>query len=193
MRIGLISDTHIPESRAELWPQAFDAFAGVDAILHAGDIHELWLLDELARVAPLWAARGNGEDGSGGRPRQPDHPLLREAWTLEFGGVSVGLVHDMPVPEMPPHLTVERAMERYFGRTDLDVVVYGHSHVEAVDQVGGVLCVNPGSPTLPRNLATRLGTIGFLEIANGTPRASIWQLTEHGIAAFDWTRWRRPV
>ena len=192
MRIGLISDTHIPESRAELWPQAFDAFAGVDAILHAGDIHELWLLDELARVAPLWAARGNGEDGSGGRPRQPDHPLLREAWTLEFGGVSVGLVHDMPVPEMPPHLTVERAMERYFGRTDLDVVVYGHSHVEAVDEVGGVLCVNPGSPTYPHNLNTQLGTIGFLDIADGRAEASVWQLTETGIEPFDWTRWRRP-
>ena len=108
MRIGLISDTHIPESRKELWPQAFDAFRGVDAILHGGDIHEVWLLDELAEIAPLWAARGNGEDGSGGRAVQPEHPLLKEAWALEFEGVWVGLVHDMPVPEMPPHLTVRR-------------------------------------------------------------------------------------
>ncbi len=191
MRIGLISDTHIPESRVELWPQVFDAFAGVDAILHAGDIHEVGLLDELAAVAPLWAARGNGEDGSGGRPVQPDHPLLREAWALEFEGVSIGLVHDMPIPEAPPHLTVERAMGRYFGRTDLDVVVYGHSHVEAVDEVGGALCVNPGSPTYPHNLETQLGTVGFLEIAEGRAEASIWQLTETGIEPFNWTRWRR--
>lgn len=191
MRIGLISDTHIPESRKELWPQVFDAFADVDAILHAGDIHNVGLLDELAELAPLWAARGNGEDGSGGRPRQPDHALLREAWVLEFEGVTIGITHDMPVPEMPPHLTVERAMERYFERTDLDVVVYGHSHVEAVDEVGGVLCVNPGSPTYPHNLETQLGTIGFLDIAEGRAEASIWQLTEAQIEPFDWTRWRR--
>ncbi len=192
MRIGLISDTHIPESRPELWPQAFAAFAGVDAILHAGDIHEVGLLDELAKAAPLWAARGNGEDGSGGRPRQPDHPLLKEAWTLEFGGVSVGLIHDLPVPEYPPHLTVKRAMTRFFGRTDLDVVVYGHSHVEAVDEIDGVLCVNPGSPTYPHNLETQLGTIGFLDITEGRVEASIWQLTETGVEPFDWSRWRRP-
>ena len=142
-------------------------------------------------MAPLWAARGNGDEGSGGRVRQPDHPLLREAWVLEFEGVAVGIVHDLPVPEAPPHLTVERAMGRYFNRTDLDVVVYGHSHVEAVDEVGGVLCVNPGSPTYPHNLGTQLGTIGFLDIAEGRAEASIWQLTETAIEPFDWTRWRR--
>ena len=191
MRIGLISDTHIPEARHALWPQVFDAFAGVDAILHGGDIHDVSLLDELAAVAPLYAARGNGEDGSGGRPIQPDHPLLREAWVLEFEGLSVGLVHDIPVPEYPPHLTVDRAMRRYFGRTDLDVVVYGDTHVEAVDTFDGTLCVNPGSPTYPHNLETQLGTIGFLEIADGEASASIWQLTEGGIEPFDWSRWRR--
>ncbi len=60
MRIGLISDTHIPESRKELWPQVFSAFRGVDLILHAGDIYELYVIDELSQVAPTYAARGNG-------------------------------------------------------------------------------------------------------------------------------------
>lgn len=192
MRLGLISDTHIPDARAELWPQVFDAFRGVDAILHAGDIHELFVLDQLAGVAPIYAARGNGEDGSGGRPVQPDHHRLRDSWVLEFEGVRIGLVHDLPIPEYPPHLTVERAMLRYFSRTDLDVVVYGDSHVEAIDTVGNTLCVNPGSPTYPRNLQTQLGTIGFLEISGGRAEATIWQITEDGIAPFDWSKWRRP-
>ena len=73
-RLGLIADTHIPEARAQLWPQVFDAFAGCDAILHAGDIHELWLLDQLERVAPVFAARGNGDEGFGGRPARPGRP-----------------------------------------------------------------------------------------------------------------------
>ena len=123
MRIGLISDTHIPEARHELWPQVFDAFRGVDAILHAGDIHDLVVIDQLHDIAPTWAARGNGEDGSGGRPIQPDHPRLREAWLLELEGLKVGLVHDVPIPEYPPHLTLERALKRYFGTAELDVLV----------------------------------------------------------------------
>ena len=145
----------------------------------------------LPNIHVPWAARGNGENGSGGRPPQPEHPLLREAWVLDFAGLSVGVTHDMPIPEAPPLLTVERAIARCFERTDLDVVIYGHSHVEAVDEVSGVLCVNPGSPTYPHNLETQLGTIGFLDISIGQAEASIWQLTESGIEPFDWTHWRR--
>ena len=57
LRIGLISDTHIPEARAALWPQIAGAFADVDMIFHGGDIHEFRVLDELApagtgRTAP---------------------------------------------------------------------------------------------------------------------------------------------
>lgn len=192
MLIGLISDTHIPEARFELWPQVFDAFRGVDAILHAGDIHDLVVIDQLHDIAPTYAARGNGEDGSGGRPIQPGHPRLRESWLLEFEGLRVGITHEIPIPEYPPNLTVERAMRRYFGRTDLDVLIYGDTHVEAIDTVGATLCVNPGSPTYPHNMDTSLGTIGFLEISGGKAEATIWQLTETGIVPFDWSKSRRP-
>jgi uncharacterized protein len=193
LRIGLISDTHIPEARDELWSQVFDVFQGVDCILHAGDIHDLIVLDQLGDIAPLWAARGNGEDGSGGRPIQPDHPRLRESWLLGIGGLKIGLTHDVPIPEYPPHLTLERAMKRYFGRTDLDVLIYGDTHVEAIDHIEGTLCVNPGSPTYPHNLNTQFGTIGFLEISGGKADATIWQLAEDGIVPFDWSKWRRGL
>ena len=191
MRIGLISDTHIPEARRELWPQVFDAFAGVDLILHAGDLHDVRVIDQLERVAPTYAARGDGDDGNGGRPVQPEHPLLRGAWTLELEGLRVGITHALPIPEMPPRYTVTAALERLFPESRPDVVVYGDSHVEAIDVVGGVLCVNPGSPTFPHNLETQLGTIGFLDIENGAPRASIWRLTPSGIEPYDWRIWRR--
>ncbi len=195
MRIGLVSDTHIPEARAELWPQVFEAFRDVDAILHAGDIHDLAVIDQLAALAPTYAARGNGDDGSGGRVRQPPDPRLREAWVLERGGLRIGRTHDLPSPESPPSLTRERAVRRHFGPSaegPLDVLVYGDTHVEAIDHLYGMLCINPGSPTYPHNQETQLGTIGFLEVRNGATEASIWQLTEDGIAPFDWDRWRRP-
>lgn len=193
MRIGLISDTHIPEARHELWPQVFEAFAGVDYILHAGDIHDLVVIDQLGDVAPIYVARGNGDDGSGGRPIQPFDTRLRESWLVELGGLRIGITHDVPIPEFPPNLTLERAMMRYFGTTELDVLIYGDTHVEAIDHINGVLCVNPGSPTYPRNLDTQLGTIGFLEIdEHGKPEATIWQLTETGIEPFNWSKWKRP-
>lgn len=191
MRIGLISDTHIPEARDELWPQVRDGFRGVDLILHAGDLHELRVVDELAGVAPIYVARGNGEDGSGGRAPVPDDPRLREAWSLELGGVCIGMTHVLPIPEMPPDITLARALARHFPKRRPDVLIYGDTHVEAIDEIEGILCVNPGSPTYPHNLDVQLGTIGFLEIGAGAPRASIWQLVEDGIEPFDWTRWRR--
>lgn len=191
-RIGLISDTHIPEARDELWPQVFDAFRGVDLILHGGDLHELSVIDELGAVAPVYAARGNGDEGWGGREAVPDDARLRDAWLLELGGLRVGLTHAVPLPEAPPELTVARALERLFPERRPDVLVYGDTHVESIDVVGGVLCVNPGSPTYPHNLDVQLGTIGFLELGGPEPRASIWQLTDAGIEPFDWGRWRRP-
>ena len=181
LRVGLISDTHIPEARAELWPQVFSVFDGVDAILHGGDIHELFVLDQLAELAPLWSARGNGEDGSAGRPIVVDDDRLRYSWLLDLAGVRVGLTHDVPMPEVPPNYTVARWKQRRFGTPDLDVLVYGDSHVERVDLVDGTLCVNPGSPTYPHNLNTQLGTLGFLDIEPTSVHATIWQLTDDGI------------
>ena len=188
MRIGLISDTHIPESRKELWPQVFSAFRDVELILHAGDIYELRVIDELSQVAPTYAARGNGDDGSSGRLVQPDDERLRNVWSLELDGVSVGLTHTLPVDHMRRHGMIDRTFERLFPEGRPQVLVYGDTHVEAIQEVGGVLCVNPGSPTFPHNLNTRLGTIGFLEIEDGTPSASIWQLTDEGIEPFNWGR-----
>lgn len=192
MRIGLIADTHIPESRPQLWPQVFEAFDGVDAILHAGDVHDFFLVDQLAEVAPLWVARGDGEDGSGGRPVQPEHPLVRYTWRVELGGVDIGLHHDLPMPPRPPDYTVARWVERHFDGRAPDLIVYGDTHVEAIEVHDGILCVNPGSPTYPHQLNTQLGTIGFLDIEDGVATPSIWRLTEGGIEPFDWGTWPRP-
>jgi putative phosphoesterase len=186
LKIGLISDTHIPEARKTLWPQILDAFADVDLILHAGDIHELYVLDELERLAPVYAARGNGEDGSAGRPVQPEDPRVKYAWMLELGGLWVGLTHYVPVPERPPNFTIARWIERYFPERTPDVIVSGDTHREAIASINGILCVNPGSPTYPHNYDTQYGTIGFLEIENRQASASVHLITEEGIEPFDW-------
>ena len=195
LNIGLIADTHIPEARATLWPQVYDAFAGVDYILHAGDIHELWVLDTLEEIAPVYAARGNGEDGSGGRDVQPEDPRVKYAWSLPLEDLTVGLTHYVPaLEERPPNFTVARWVERFFPDETPDVIVYGDTHTELINEVDGILCVNPGSPTYPHNYDTQYGTIGFLELDQGEARPSVWLINDAGIEPFDWDAvppWRR--
>ena len=195
VRLGLVADTHIPEARAQLWPQVFEAFAGCDAILHAGDIHELWLLDQLEQVAPVFAARGNGDEGFGGRPRAQPDARVHDTWIVQVRGADspaagppalrVGIIHDLTIPEVPPYLTVGNVSRRRFGAEPgtpeaLDVIVYGDTHVQRIDVIGPALCVNPGSPVYPHNLQTQLGTIGFLDLDGPAGRVSICQLTESG-------------
>ena len=191
MRIGLISDTHIPEAMPELWPHAFEIFDGCEAILHAGDIYDPSVIEGLSAVAPTYAARGNGDDGSGGRDIQPDDDRLRTSWVIEVGGVRVGLTHHLPIPEQRFY-TVADAIDRYFDGVAPDVIVYGDTHVEHIATVGGVLCVNPGSATFPHNLEAQFGTVGFLDLASGRAEASIWRLNDSGIEPFDWDTWGRP-
>ena len=186
LTIGLISDTHLPEARKTLWPQIYEAFRGVDLIFHAGDIHEYFVLDELEKIAPVYAARGNGEDGGGGRPVQPEDPRVRYAWLLELEGLWVGLTHYVPVPERPPNFTLARWIERYFPERTPDVIVSGDTHREQIASVDGVLCVNPGSPTYPHNYDTQYGTLGFLRLEEKLASASVHLITDNGIEPFDW-------
>jgi putative phosphoesterase len=169
VKIGLISDTHIPEAGADVWPQVYERFRAerVDAILHAGDLHVTRVLDTLEqRVGvPVYACRGNGDDGGGGRPVCPDDPRLREAWLLEWHGFRVGLCHDMGLPEHPPHRTAQTMMQRYFG-TPCDIVVHGDTHVAETITRGPTLLINPGSPVYPRNMNVSLGNIGFLTLGD---------------------------
>ena len=96
------------------------------------------------------------------------------------------------MPEMPPNLTVARWIKKLYGDTKLDVLMYGDTHVEQIDLIDDVLCINPGSPTFPHNLNLQFGTIGFLHLDGDQPRAEILQLTEDGVIPFDWENSRRP-
>ena len=172
MRIGLISDTHVTK-RGQLWPQVFDAFDGVDAILHAGDLWSLQLVEELEEIAPVQVVRGNGDMGL-------EHEHLHERYTVDFGGVRIAMIHDFPSPAWRPVDVVVQRAEQRFPDAAPDVIVYGHTHIEEVHRLDDFLCVNPGSPTLPHNKSLRLGTVGFLNIKDGGVEPELWQLTESG-------------
>jgi uncharacterized protein len=167
VRIGLISDTHIPEACEHLPASVFEALSGVDLVMHAGDVYVTGVLDELSRIAPVIAAIGNGDDGSDGRrfKLDPDERVKR-AHLVEIEGVRVGLVHALPIPHETSHEAFENAMKSHFGAL-VEVVVVGHSHIEGVERIGSTLVVNPGSATLPHNLEDQPGTVGILEVSRG--------------------------
>jgi uncharacterized protein len=167
MRIGLISDTHIPEACEHLPARVFEVFAGIDLVMHAGDVYVNRVLDELAAIAPVIAALGNGDEGLDGHRHRLDQgdERVREAHLVEIAGVRIGLVHAIPTPDETSEEVFARAMLRQFGGP-VDVIVQGHSHVEGVMRFGATMVVNPGSATLPRNLVGVPGTVAILEIGN---------------------------
>jgi putative phosphoesterase len=167
MRIGLISDTHIPEACDRLPEAVFEAFAGVDLVMHAGDVYVNRVLDELADIAPVIAALGNGDEGlDGHRFKLDPDERVRIAHLLEVEGVRIGLAHALPTPDETSERVFQNAMRAHFGGP-VDVLVIGHSHFEGVVRFGATLVVNPGSATLPRNLVDVPGTVGILEISPG--------------------------
>jgi len=177
MKIGLIADTHIPEAGNSLPDRVLEIFRDVELILHAGDLHIIEVLDWLESVAPVKAARGNGDDGTSGRPPVPEDPRILPAHALTIEDVRTGLVHGLPLPDECPWALLEKTMDRLFGGP-MDVIVFGDSHVDYVKRHDGVLLVNPGSPTLPYNLVGHLGTVGILNINNRSVVAQIVPLGE---------------
>lgn len=126
MRLGLISDTH-----GLLRPRVFAHFEGVQAILHAGDVGDEGILDELEAIAPVTAVYGN-TDGSALRARLP------EVARLELAGANVVVVHGHKLVRATARHTAE-------AHPDADLVVFGHSHRSEVERFGRTLAVNPGA------------------------------------------------
>jgi putative phosphoesterase len=161
MRIGLISDTHLPSSIREPWVEVARAFSRVDLILHAGDIVTPRILDWLEDFAPVIAALGNNDFGM-------DDPRVKPVQTLDVEGWRLGLIHD----------TTSGAQFKH----SVDILVSGHTHYERLAHVDGVVHVNSGSATLPHHYSTRLGTVGILDLERERLVATIVRLGDGPLA-----------
>ncbi len=135
MKIGIISDTHIP-SRAKALPRAvFEIFKDAGHIIHAGDIISLEVIGQLERIAPTTAVSGNIDP--------PEvAAVLGEKKIVTLDGFVFGVFHG----HGKKGKTMERAAER-FENDAVDCVVFGHSHYPYAGYKEGVLFFNPGSPT----------------------------------------------
>ncbi len=155
MLIGLISDTH-----GLLRPDVHDAFAGVELILHAGDVCSDTILDELRLIAPVFAVYGNCDD--------PWTPGLASHREMELGGLRVHVSHGHELGRPKPAQLV--------AAYDADVIVYGHTHIAVVERVGAKLVVNPGAAG-PKRFALP-ATVARLSIADGRAEAELVTLVK---------------
>jgi len=147
---GLISDTH-GLVRAEV----HTALAGVELILHAGDVGGTEILDELTLIAPVQAVSGNTDP--------PGLPGLSSALDLEFDGVRIHVSHGHELGRPKP-VSLAAAY-------DADVIVYGHTHRQDVSRVDGKLIVNPGAAG-PRRFDLA-ASVGRLTIRGGVAEVEI--------------------
>jgi uncharacterized protein len=117
--VGVISDTH-----GLLRPEVIETFRHVDLILHAGDIGDPRVLEDLQGIAPVFAVRGNND-------REGWADDIPETRIVPIGGIHIFMIHDI------------KEMDKSASRCE--AIVAGHSHRPSVDKREGVLFINPGS------------------------------------------------
>ncbi len=152
----VIADTHIPRRARALPEGLIPHLERADLVLHAGDLMDPALLDELAGYAPLWAVRGN-----------LDPPYLPETLEFGFGGINVAMIHDSGRRQGR-----RRRLRRRF--PEARVVIFGHSHIPFLEDESGLMLLNPGSPTDRRRQPRH--TFALLYAQAGRVRAEILPL-----------------
>lgn len=148
--IGIIADTH-----GLLRPEALAALAGVERILHAGDIGSPEVLAALEAIAPVLAVRGNHDKG-------PWAEALSSTEVLEIDGVWIYMLHNLDELDLDP------------GAAGFAAVIAGHSHCPDLAQRGDVLVMNPGSAG-PRRFKLPIA-VGKLHIGAGRVRGELINL-----------------
>ncbi len=150
IRIGVISDTHIPSVTDRLPERVFAEFRGVDMILHAGDIVAPSVLEALAKLSKVIAVCGNMD-------RLDVCAELPPKTIVEAGKVRIGLTHGYGPPD-----DLLGYVRKQFDGDKVDAIVFGHSHHPMNKTKDGILYFNPGTPT-DRRFSHDL-SIGLLEI-----------------------------
>jgi putative phosphoesterase len=134
--VGLISDTHVPSRAKSIPKRVLEVFEKVDYIVHAGDLVQLSVIDELEQLAPVLAVYGN-MDGPEIRGKLP------KINTLKVFEWKIGVMHD------PGTLFGMSKMRELAKQNNFNVLVYGHTHNSNIKWEENILYINPGSPTNP--------------------------------------------
>ena len=159
MKVVVLADTHTHGMKRTLPFGAWPYIETADHILHAGDVVEPGLLDELSSFAPLSVVAGNC-DGHDIRAWGAE-----EAVEIELDGIRIGMIHDSG-PSSGRRLRMQKRFP------DARVVVFGHSHIPINEDEDGLLLFNPGSPTWKRRAP--FPSMGILWVENGEVEGEIF-------------------
>lgn len=135
MKLIVLSDTHMPKKGKQLPLRLMQELEATDAIIHAGDWSSMEVYDMLSKYAPVKGVYGNIEDENVVE-NLPKNELL------ELNGFRIGIVHGHGEKK-----TTERRAYDTFAEEDVDVIIFGHSHIPLLRYFKKVLLLNPGSPT----------------------------------------------
>jgi len=149
MKILVISDTHIPRVAHDLPDKIYEEIPNVDMIIHAGDFVEKEIYNKLKKLKPIKAVFGN-MDSSDLRN------ILNQKEVIEIEKVRIGLVHGHGAPSD----LVDTVRGQF---SDVDAIVFGHSHAALNIKKNDVLFFNPGSPT--DNIFAKSNSYGVLEVS----------------------------
>ena len=155
----MIADTHTHGFTRALPMGAWPYVEGADHILHAGDVTDPALLEELKAFAPVTVVMGNCD------ALDIRDWGARDTAEVELGGVSIAMLHDSG----PTKGRRERMRSRF---PDARVVVFGHSHLPMNEDLDGLLLFNPGSPTWKRKAP--FPSMGLLWIEDGQVEGEIF-------------------
>ncbi len=155
--VGIISDTHVPKRARCIPKRVFEIFQGVDYIIHAGDLVELAIMDELEQIAPVLAVHGNSD----GLDVVNALPKLNSLKVFDW---KIGVIHDQNI------LDGLDSLEELVKANNFNVFVYGHTHIANFSWEGKILYINPGSPTDPAGILSK-PSVAILKITreNITP------------------------
>ncbi len=162
--IGVISDTH-----GLLRPEAMEALEGSDLILHAGDVGDVSILEELSTIAPVHAVYGNTD---GGALRE----LLDHDAMVDLGSEDGAFLDDGPHGPVAYVLHIREELALDPEAAEIDVVVTGHTHEPSLEEKDGVLWLNPGSAG-PKRFSLPV-TVALLRVDGPEWEAEIVEIVE---------------
>ncbi|MDX6705694.1 MAG: uncharacterized protein QOK16_4367 [Solirubrobacteraceae bacterium] len=152
MRLAIISDTHMPRGARAIPGSCLERCRGADAILHAGDLSELEVLELLRSLGPpVHAIHGNVDSAA-------VRAVLSPRLELVFDGVRIGMVH-------APGAAANRLSRLRAAFPRCQAVIFGHTHMPEHDERDGFQIFNPGSPTERRRAPVH--TMGVANVAGG--------------------------
>ena len=136
MKIGVISDTHIPDRAKEIPQKILEEFKKAELLIHAGDLIDLSVLDKLKSICNNVKAVWGNMDPYEVRKNLPEKALI------EVGNYRIGLMHGYG----PPQRLID-FLGLAFKNDNVDLIIFGHSHRGLNEKKGNILFFNPGSPT----------------------------------------------